>query len=914
MNRFNGVRCLALAVGVLMVTVGLWPAAAAAVPSGWPAEWIFIQSDPAEGGASNDHRDVSATFYNVREGYLFLRMQNRADAGWPSTGPQGKARYKWFFDTANDDGRVQGGSVRDAEFMVMVEDLTLNSSDPTLTRDQLGELTFLDAIPYERFQTRWNSTNPPRYTTNTPSNSPSPSPYWRRLLGSGTAGTGGPQGVMGEDVGYRITGQYMDMYVKLSHIGNPTSMPVLWLTDQQDTNLDQAPCCDRPEDAQFIDLDLTGDITIVKDAQPDDPQDFSFSGDLGTFTLDDANPDDNDGVPNSVTFSDLDPGTFDVTETLPAGWNLGAIVCDGDLDGGSTVDLANETVSIDLDAREEIACTFVDTAQPPPEEGAITIVKDSIPDDPQSFDFSGDLGAFSLSDSSPTDKTVTFTGLTPGSYDVTEAVPAGWDLTALTCNDPDGGTTVNLGTATAAIDLDDQEVVTCTFENTQRGSVTIAKAIQPTDAAQAFDFTGDFGAFTVTGGASTTFDDLVPGSYDVTETVPSGWELVQIDCVDPDGGSDFDLGASTATVDLDAGESVTCTFTNVIPGTLTVIKDAEPDDPQDFDFESGMGPFTLDDPATDDADGVPNSITFSALYPTDIPVTEVVPAGWSLAQIVCTDPTANTSVDVPNATANVTLDPGDDAVCTFVNTQEPGSITIVKDAHPDSSQSFGFSGDLGAFSLVDDGASANSRTFTGLSTGTYNVTENLPSGWNLGSIVCDDPDEGSTVNVAAGTASIDLDAGEDVACSFINTEIPAEGGTITIVEDASPDDPLEFQFSGDLGSFELSDGGPGSKSRTFPSLGAGTYAVNQATPPSPWVLAAIQCDDPDGGTTTSVSGATATIDLDDGEVVTCTFFNLLEQFQEEEQLIPTLDEWRMLLLATLLALVGITALRRRAHG
>jgi len=890
-----------LMAGVLAAAGFLVPALASAVPSAWPSTWIYIQSDPDEGGATNDHRDVAATFYNVREGYLFLRMQNRADAGWPSTASQGKARYKWFFDTANNDGVVQGGSVRDAEFMIMLEDLTLNASDPTLTRDQYGELTFLDAIPYARFQPRWDSTNPPHYTNNTPENAPSPSPYWRRLLGTGTAGTGGAQGVMGENVGYRITGRFVDMYVKLSVIGSPNSLPVLWLTDQQDTNLDQAPCCDRPDDEQFIDLDLTGDITIVKDAQPDDPQNFSFSGDLGSFTLDDANPDDSDGVANSVTFSNLDPGSFDVSEAVPAGWVLGNIICDGDTDGGSSVNLAAGTVSIDLDAKESIACTFVDTAEPTA-GGTITIVKDSIPDDTQDFDFTGDLGSFSLSDSSPVNKTTTFANLMPGSYDVTESAVEGWDLTGLSCVDPDSGTSVNLGSATASIDLDDGEVVTCTFANTRRGTVTISKATNPASTAQSFDFGGDLGAFTLSGGASMNFNNVTPGSYDVTETVPGGWELVEIQCTDPDGGSDFALGTATATVDVDPGEHVSCTFTDVIPGTLTVIKDAEPDDPQDFDFESGMGPFTLDDPATDDTDGVPNSITFSALYPTDVNVTEVVPAGWTLAQIVCTDPTANTSVDVPSATASVTIDPGDDTVCTFVNTQQPGSITIVKDAQPDSGQAFGFTGSLGSFSLADDGASANSRTFTGMAAGTYNVTETVPAGWSLGGISCNDPDSGTTVNVGTATATIDLDAGENIACSFIDTEIPVEGGTITIIEEASPDDPLEFQFTGDLGSFVLSDGGPGSKSRSFPSLAAGAYSVSQILPPDPWVLEAIVCQDPDGGTTTAVP--TATIDLDDGEVVTCSFFDL----REERQLtgtIPALDEWALLLLAALVGLAGL---------
>lgn len=884
---------------------GIAAPTALAQPSGFPAdsEWIAIGTDPDEGGAANDFRDVSALFYQVQEGFLFLRMQNRADAGWPNPGASGRARYKWFFDTANADGVVQGGNVRNAEYMLMVEDLTLNASDPTLTRDQLGEQTFLDDLANVRFLTRWNSTNPPAYTTNTPNTAPSPSPDWRRLLGTGTAGAGGPQGVNGTEIGYRITGPFMDMYIDLALLGNPASpLRVLWLTDQQDTSLDQAPCCDRPEDGLFIPLELTGDVSIVKEASRESTQSFGFTGDLGAFSLVD------DGTPsNTQAFLGLDPGTYDVTETVPAGWSLGSIVCDGDDDGGSVVNVAGATVSIDLDPGEQIACTFLDT-EIPAMEGTVVIVKDAIPDGPQSFDFTGGLGAFSLSDSSPVDKSITFTGVTAGTYDVTETVPAGWDLTGIVCVDPDGGTTVDVGMATATLDVDDGEVVTCTFVDIQRGSITVEKTTQPPQMnGQLFDFGGALGAFSLGDGGSTTVMNLVPGTYDVTETVPMGWLLTGIVC--DDTNSTFDLGTATASIVLDAGESVTCTFTNSLPGTLVIRKDAIPDDPQDFDFESGLQPFTLDDANPDDADAFTNSITFSDLAPGLIDVTEVVPAGWTLTNIVCNDPTANTSVDVPNATASVQLDPDETVTCTFVDTMDmpqQGSITIVKDAQPDDPQVFDFTGDLGAFALDDDGVGANSVTFAGLLPGAYSVSETVPVGWSLGSIVCDDPDNGSAVDVLAGTAAIDLDAGEAVSCVFVNTEIPAEGGTITIVKDAIPDGPQIFDFTGDLGPFDLVDGGPGSKSVSFPNLNPGIYDVTE-TVPAGWTLTTIHCIDADGGTTVNVGTATATIDLDAAEAVTCTFIN---EVQQPIFVIPTLSEWMLLLLAVLLAAVALLALRR----
>jgi hypothetical protein len=58
------------------------------------------------------------------------------------------------------------------------------------------------------------------------------------------------------------------------------------------------------------------------------------------------------------------------------------------------------------------------------------------------------------------------------------------------------------------------------------------------------------------------FPGLLPGTRTVTESVPLLWQLSSIVCVDPDNGSSGDTGTATATVDLDPGEAVTCTFTN----------------------------------------------------------------------------------------------------------------------------------------------------------------------------------------------------------------------------------------------------------------------------------------------------------------------------------------------------------------
>lgn len=104
-----------------------------------------------------------------------------------------------------------------------------------------------------------------------------------------------------------------------------------------------------------------------------------------------------------------------------------------------------------------------------------------------------------------------------------------------------------------------------------------------------------------------------------------------------------------------------------------------------------------------------------------------------------------------------------------------GTIRVTKDAVPNDAQDFAFTttgADFTAFSLDDDSNATlpNSRDFV-LNAGNYSVTETATSGWVLTNLVCTDPDSGTTVNLATALATIDLDAGETVACTYTNDKI-----------------------------------------------------------------------------------------------------------------------------------------------
>jgi len=93
-----------------------------------------------------------------------------------------------------------------------------------------------------------------------------------------------------------------------------------------------------------------GRIEIKKETIPDgDPTQFTFTGAFNT-TLGDGQ-----GAANNV-----DPGTYTVSESVPAGWTLTSIVCDDDDSSGS-----GTTATYVVDPGETVKCVFTNTKNPP---------------------------------------------------------------------------------------------------------------------------------------------------------------------------------------------------------------------------------------------------------------------------------------------------------------------------------------------------------------------------------------------------------------------------------------------------------------------------------------------------------------------------------------------------------------------
>jgi hypothetical protein len=101
------------------------------------------------------------------------------------------------------------------------------------------------------------------------------------------------------------------------------------------------------------------------------------------------------------------------------------------------------------------------------------------------------------------------------------------------------------------------------------GTIVIDKQTEPDPAADSFGFTGPAGAFSLTNGAATHTITVAPGSHQVTEDPPAaGWSLSAISC--DDSASTGDPASRPATVQVAAGETVSCIFINSRVRPLTV--------------------------------------------------------------------------------------------------------------------------------------------------------------------------------------------------------------------------------------------------------------------------------------------------------------------------------------------------------
>jgi hypothetical protein len=319
----------------------------------------------------------------------------------------------------------------------------------------------------------------------------------------------------------------------------------------------------------------------------------------------------------------------------------------------------------------------------------------------------------------------TYTGVaSTGSSSVTETVPAGWDLTSATCDngDPVTAITVTIGGTT-----------TCTFTNTQRGTIVIKKVTDPNPDASttSFSFTsaGQIGTagLSLANGGSKTYSNIKSTtaggtSSSVGETVPTGWDLKSATC---------DNNDPVTAITVAPGGTTTCTFTNTQRGTIVIKKVTVPSpDPTSttFSFTSAGQIGTAGLSLANGGSKTYSNIKSASVGGTSSSVTETVPTGWELTSKTC---------DNGDLVTAITVAPGGTTTCTFTNTLKFGALKITKQSIKSGNAKlagaeFSITGP-GGYSKTAQVSDANGVVCVdGLLAGDYTVTETkAPTGYTI---------------------------------------------------------------------------------------------------------------------------------------------------------------------------------------
>lgn len=270
-------------------------------------------------------------------------------------------------------------------------------------------------------------------------------------------------------------------------------------------------------------------VTIPSDSQ----QSFKFDPSWSTsnFYLKDG---------QSTEKGNLMPGKYSIKEIVPDGWTLTSATCS---DGSNPS-------NISLQSGEIITCTFTNTR----DTGKVTIIKKAINHSNENFRFTTNLpgvgGDFELEDdghdnNGGTEESITFKNVPTGSYWVKEDFKDGWKMTKLSCT---GDRRVHYDDRKVTIDLDKNENVVCTYENTELAKISGYK-FNDKDADGHWDlFHGEFGlgnwkifidknengeynfgekydwtSSSLFNRGYYEFKDLLPGKYTVCEELKSDW-------------------------------------------------------------------------------------------------------------------------------------------------------------------------------------------------------------------------------------------------------------------------------------------------------------------------------------------------------------------------------------------------------
>ncbi len=463
----------------------------------------------------------------------------------------------------------------------------------------------------------------------------------------------------------------------------------------------------------------TGSLQVIKNTLGGEGT-FSFTG-AGSFNITTVS-----GT-GSNTRTNLTPGSYTITESVPSGW----------------VETSNTCASVAVTAGNTATCTITNT-----KKGSITVYKNVV--NPEGGEVS-DAQSFSImlnganTQSISENSSYAYTNLTPGAYTIAESANGAYDFVAFSLDE-------DAGTDGAQITLAPGANIALTITNKQKvGSITVNKVVTNPNGGTAV--AGDF-SFSVNGGSPIQFiqnelNSLLgsnvftwnPGAVSITESI-----------------GQYAISYSGCNFVLASNGNNTCTITNSdIPagqGAITVVKNVINDDGGtktvgDFNLYIGEMPVT--------------SGQANFLEPGEYTVSEgTLPSGYTQTSLVCSNGESTTS-----GTVNLTEQSA--WTCTITNDDQPAHLTIAKNTVNDALNgaldgefSFNISSQEAPITLTTSEGMAS--TTLELNAGSYTLSENVPADWMLSSISCES--EGDEVEDGV---SLNLANGQEVTCTFVNT-------------------------------------------------------------------------------------------------------------------------------------------------
>ncbi|MCR2763233.1 SpaA isopeptide-forming pilin-related protein [Microbacterium sp. zg.B48] len=613
---------------------------------------------------------------------------------------------------------------------------------------------------------------------------------------------------------------------------------------------------------RFVNVDVAPRLTLVKTVTRDN----GGTADAGEWTLSATSPGEPGlsgvtGTPEVTDVAVTGGVAYTLAETGPGGYTWESLTCDN----GASASPSSPTLT--LAVGEVVTCTFVNNDVAP----TLTLVKTVTNErggtaEPTDWTLSATSAVGPNLSGVTGTPAVTGVAVTAGAtYTLAETGgPSGYDWVLLSC---DNGADISPENPSLTLGL--AEDVTCTFGNTDlAGSLTMVKQVVNDDGGTAASEDWDQGLT-----AQPSAGETLAFDHNETIAVPGGtYTLAEIDQVPGYTGTDLscttdETSLDEPTVTVPNGENVTCTFVNddTAP-TLTLVKSVVNDAggaaaPTDWTL-AATTPGGPDLSGATGSDAV-TSVTVPAN--TEYTLSEGDgPAGYDWESLSCDNGSA---ASVADPTLTLALD--EDVTCTFVNSDVPGTLTLLKQVLNDAGGTAEPTDWNQALTAQPAGGAAipfDHDVSQQVSAGEYTLDEvGGPEGYEWTALSCGTGDTTlsvPTVTVPNGGAVVCTFTNEDVAptLTLVKTVTNASGGTA---------EPTEWTLSAATpGGPDLS-GVTGTPAVTGVTVRAGVeYTLAESGGPGGYEWTTLTCDN---GATVSPDAPTLTLGL--AEDVTCTFGN-----------------------------------------